>query len=423
MKPTKKIMFFTVMIALAIAIIANPAAGQPPLPPLPKGNIETAYGGKNMNQLLDDVGMVEAAFGGMFLDPAEDVLYVYLTDTSREKAAVAAAIAQIFGDHFVPSGGVRVLQAQYSMRQLQEWYEPFGMKLATIPGVTSIDLAEQHNRLAVSVVDLTLRPVIEEELKRLGIPLEAVIIEEIPYAVEDAHTVRGVIRPVVGGVQVSISGVGGPCTLGFLTIKDGTPGYIVPHHCTKTRGSVDGDSVYQPAQSPSNLLGQETIDPQFFPCARGPKCRYSQGSFIDHDGVVTRDDGYLARTLFNDIAIDHSEPWFRIRSERLFSVGTIVHKIGRTTGWTSGQVTVTCVDIPVLDFWYLCQDKANYARQGGDSGAPVFERDATWPTEVHIGGMHWGVHGGQPVYSYIGNIYWDLGKNSVWDTCWWGYGC
>jgi hypothetical protein len=77
-------------------------------------------------------------------------------------------------------------------------------------------------------------------------------------------------------------------------------------------------------------------------------------------------------------------------------VGTRIDKMGRTTGWTWGEVTETCVDIPDWFVEYygpgtslLCQTEANYNSDPGDSGAPVF----TWPLygdEVTLRGIHVG---------------------------------
>jgi hypothetical protein len=59
--------------------------------------------------------------------------------------------------------------------------------------------------------------------------------------------------------------------------------------------------------------------------------------------------------------------------------GMIVHKIGQTTGHTSGLVQYTCLDLVQYSYpegfdtgrTLLCQAVAGFATDAGDSGAPV----------------------------------------------------
>src|SRR5439155_22136942 len=57
-----------------------------------------------------------------------------------------------------------------------------------------------------------------------------------------------------------------------------------------------------------------------------------------------------------------------------YSVGQTVNKIGRTTGWTQGQVTNTCVNTGVsgTNIVLLCQNFVDAGVGAGDSGSPVF---------------------------------------------------
>ncbi|MFQ5878980.1 MAG: BsuPI-related putative proteinase inhibitor [Dehalococcoidia bacterium] len=138
---------------------------------------------RTMDELLGEAGQLAPGFGGMFVDPAENVLYVYLLDLSKKDEAVAA-ISRVFGPDRIPSGGVKVLQAQYTIAQLSRWYEPMS-KLLTIPGITGTDLAEHKNRLKVGVEDIQLKGQVESELDRLGIPREVVLIEDDGRSCQD----------------------------------------------------------------------------------------------------------------------------------------------------------------------------------------------------------------------------------------------
>jgi hypothetical protein len=123
----------------------------------------------------------------------------------------------------------------------------------------------------------------------------------------------------------------------------------------------------------------------------------------------------------------HDTEVFRIVNEgSLPAMDETLHMVGRTSGWISGQVTATCfnVSIPNTNKVLLCQDKASYPSQGGDSGSPVF-RITNFPdvNDVHLVGSHHGVTG-SGIFSYLGNIYLDLGEfNTPWDPCDPGFPC
>ena len=304
------------------------------------------------------------------------------------------------------------------------------MSVLTIPGVTATDLLEGGNRLWIGVENMDLQWKVEEELGSLDIPREAVIIEKFEYFVEDSHTIQEEVRPVDAGAQIENSDSNFYCTLGFVTFRDDEElGIVTAHHCGTERAAVDGDNYHQPEEDgDDNLIGEETIDPAFFTggtCPGGKECRFSQGSFVSDDETLELNLGYIARTTGMDdssLTVDHDDPNFRIKSEGYAATEDTVHKVGRTTGWTSGEVVQTCANIPLpsTNYVYLCQDVADYDSASGDSGAPIFVRDESDPDDVHIIGMHWGRHPddfSKRVYSPIGNIYLDLGMHDTWDTC------
>src|SRR5439155_404148 len=86
--------------------------------------------------------------------------------------------------------------------------------------------------------------------------------------------------------------------------------------------------------------------------------------------------------------------------------GFVVNKVGRTTGWTQGQVTATCVDVIVLGSPNadLCQDQVSAGVGAGDSGSPVFAIASG--NDVQLRGILWGgtLDGTSFVYSPIANI-------------------
>ncbi len=117
------------------------------------------------------------------------VLYVYLLDPTQKEAA-AKAIMTVFGHYhpdLLPPREIRVLQAQYSFLQLKEWFDLIGILFSVIPEVTMTYIDDAKNRLVIGVLSLSTEVVtrIEQELARLGVPREAVILEETGPFVED----------------------------------------------------------------------------------------------------------------------------------------------------------------------------------------------------------------------------------------------
>lgn len=130
---------------------------------------------KTYDDLLADVAERAPGFGGMFINE-EGSLSAYLLDTSQ-RAAAETAIAAVFGPERVPPGGIRVLQGKYGFQQLKAWSDRMGV-VSEIPGVILTDIDEGRNRLVVGVEKIALRRLVEEKLRELGIPPEAVLVEE-----------------------------------------------------------------------------------------------------------------------------------------------------------------------------------------------------------------------------------------------------
>ncbi len=114
-------------------------------------------------------------FGGMFID-AEGRLTVYLTDEAMG-AEVLDAIAEVFGPDRIPAAGVRFIQGQYGYLELREWRELLA-PLWEIEGVSSIGIDQTRNRLRVGLETGKVRNRVERQVAELGIPPEAVLVEE-----------------------------------------------------------------------------------------------------------------------------------------------------------------------------------------------------------------------------------------------------
>jgi hypothetical protein len=292
--------------------------------------------------------------------------------------------------------------------------------LFELAGVVFTDADERNGRLVVGVQNRGIRGLIQGRLRALGVAPESVDIVESEPIVQVA-TLRDTARPLIAGVQIRYSNY--VCSLGFNAIRNGVPGFVTASHCSTAQGSIDGTNYYQPLnQVPAELVATEIADPAYRRgvgkgCPKSRLCRSSDANFSAIDSTVPFWLGAIARTTApNNISlqIDGSNSVFIIGGEGAAVDGQTVNKVGRTTGWTSGQVTRTCVNTGVTgsNLVLLCQvfvDGSNQIVAGGDSGSPVFRIEPD--TSVTLLGNLWGgnTSGTEFVYSPIANIETELG--------------
>lgn len=134
------------------------------------------------------------------------------------------------------------------------------------------------------------------------------------------------------------------------------------------RGRADEDDGDRSRLHQSAGQGREHV---LLP-ARNVEASFKSGVSVEFGNIVrTTSHG----TSPGSITIDSANPRFRIIGEAAYPVaGQTLEKIGRTTGWTYGQVTNTCVDTNVAgsNITLLCQDYVSAGIGAGDSGSPVF---------------------------------------------------
>jgi len=305
-------------------------------------------------------------------------------------------------------GGVRVEAADFSYGYLAKQREAiFENLFATITGVTSLDLNEARNRVVIGIDKSRARQVsaaLDEAIMKLGLDPSAIEISQedpprlaaIPAPVSrhaaqmSPTTLDGVFPTLVGGINIFVSavdpiingtGAGGNCSLGFTTTYipsgGGTPyqAIVTNSHCTKLWGAPDSTALYQ---GPS-YFGFSTVDPHKTYCA-GNWCRMADAAlFKITTGNI--EVGLIARPLSNSIVLDAASPYFVIREVAASSppMGTIYHKVGHTTGFTSGFIWQACADHHWGYAWpdqYVtrCGDSGTAASEDGDSGGSVFIR-------------------------------------------------
>jgi hypothetical protein len=275
------------------------------------------------------------------------------------------------------------------------------------PGAVFVDADESANRVLIGV-ERGAVGMARAAAARLGIPAEAVVVRETE-PIRFAATLRDRVRPVVGALQINFPGF--LCTLGFNAVRSGQNSFITNSHCTGTQGGVEGTPYWQPSQSVDGVqIGTEVDDPQYFRrngCPNGRRCRFSDAARVRYATGIQFTLGTIAKTTGpnnNSVTINGS---FSITGEGSASVGQTVSKVGRTTGWTQGQVTNTCVNTGVQgsNIVQLCQTFVTAGVGSGDSGSPVFSGTSS----VTLVGILWGGSGNQFVYSPITNIEQELG--------------
>ena len=437
---------FLLAAALLLAIVVSACSTTPPeeptAPPEPDGE---TFG--SLDDQLVKMGERLPGFGGMFFDDNGD-LNVYLQDAGEglsaqaletQRVAVADALTDVFGENLLSEGAgqvhsegtqtasqkpaeVKLLKGQYDIATLANWRGDVDRTLGS-SSVILTDLDEAKNRMRIGVEAGSSRAQLEQQLSAQGIPLEAVIIEEIePFSLA-SHTLRSKVRPNQGGYQIAgrYGSSGWACTLGFNAYRSSLRGFITNSHCTGRQGGVEYTPIYQPTAYSSNYIGYEVLDPSYFTggaCPSGRRCRYSDSAFIRYTSSASSSLGRVARTTSwgGSTTINHSAPTMRITGEVSYpKVGEYLDKVGRTTGWRFGKVSATCVNINVngTNITQLCQDTVK--RIGGsaivgsgDSGSPVFK----WlGSTVKLYGVLWGQNGSgtEFTFSAMQNIEYELG--------------
>jgi hypothetical protein len=382
---------------------------------------EDAGDKRTLDERFAEVARQVPDFGGLFYD-AHGQPTMYLTESkgdtpARAKAAIAAALRD--DDRLAAADDIRVIPGQYKFRQLKGWYDRMTFDVLGVPGVIFTDIDEGTNRLRIGVEKQAGQGMIEAKLAKLGIPHEAVIIEETEPIQLATATLSSRIRPLEGGLEIRFlrNGTTFICTLGFGAIRSGVRGFVTNSHCSATRGAPDGTIYHQAAilADNSNRVGSETVDPPYLPggaCPVARVCRYSDSAFVRvpyPSGPTTLSTvGYIARTTgLGSTVIDDARPRFRIASESSsVLLGMLLSKIGRTTGWSQGVVTGTCVNANVSGtiFTMLCQGVVYAPSAAGDSGSPVFQiTNSPASGDVRLHGILWGGNSNSFFFSPLGS--------------------
>lgn len=390
----------------------------------------------------------------------------YLTDPAR-RPALEEALAGWLSSRGFTGSDLEIRQATYDWIQLDAWHEASWPTALGVSGAVLSDIDEANNRLRFGGVDVGARLAMAAAVAGAGVPADAFVTEIVAprraaygirygMPVQESHTLRDEVRPVPGGYQINFINAGGIvgvsllCTVGFNAITEGPEheplnSFVTNAHCSTVQGGAETPAdYYQPLQDPDGdrmvnpelYIATETDDPHFSvnpdcPGIVGPEpgvlpCRWSDASRAAVDPEVPYELGHIARTLAVDptlgtLEVDPKKSTFRIVGEQPHPVlGETANKVGRTTGWTQGEVIATCVNtIPLGGSGVLrCQADVQAGVDSGDSGSPVFastnRRGSVGGGRVILLGILWGssLDEGDPVFVYspMFNIERDLGS-------------
>jgi hypothetical protein len=357
-------------------------------------------------------------FGGFFLN-RDGTATVYLTRGSS-RAPAERVLAGYLKGRGLSTAAVRVVEARYGWQQLQRWQAAATVEALAVPGAVFVDNDETSNRVRIGVENLGAVGQVRAAVARLHIPDAAVIVERADPIVQVATLQNVVDRPVRAGVQINFPGF--ICSVGFNATSGTQKSFVTASHCTNKQGGVESTPYWQPLQTTApTQIATEVADPVYVRgggtgCPHNRLCRFSDASRAAYANGANQALGQIARTSgANNGSLDITGT-FSITSDDCGTtggclvVGNTVNKIGRTTGWTAGSITNTCVNTGVSGsrIVQLCQTFVSAGVGGGDSGSDVFQITGS---SVKLAGVLWGGNSGgtQFVFSPFGNVTRELG--------------
>ena len=389
------------------------------------------------NNLLYCVWTVEPRFGGMSVDQSDaNELQVLLTGDDSTDAAATRVLAEVNRLWDRELAGTTVVTADYTIGQLKSWFDIVAADFHE--QMTGVDLDESANRITVMVADLDEdRGTVADHVAGLGVPSEAVQFEEFQLLPPDpvpaaqssgssavaGQSLTGTLVPMVGGgeIQIKISGRIDRCSVGFAVGFVNTQGkfeegFVTAGHCYSTNTTGEAFYVQGNSSSPYGVSVWNTL-------SNGVDAQYVRktGSGVDSgSGLIARpSQKNTSGQAYLDL--DGQNPYFEITGTANPIVGQTVHKVGRTTGWTSGLVTSTC---STFSNWngrwsnFACMGLASYRSAGGDSGGSVFSLNPDGSAMAM--GIHKGTSSGERVFARIDRVlkklFYDRGITDVWLT-------
>jgi hypothetical protein len=339
----------------------------------------------------------------------------------RTLFASSAVLVAACQDSPIPSGptpGEPSLSRAQAAQQAASAFDRASAEVLALPGTVFADFDELNGRLLFGVENAAAIRGVETALGRLGLARSTYAVQ-VTQPVVFAKTLQQEFDPTLGGIQINFPGF--LCTMGFNVDHAGERSFITNSHCTTTQGGVEGTEYWQPLSSVNpEVIATEVEDPTYFTrqqnsvCPAGKRCRYSDASRAAYKAGTASDQGLIATTTAANNGSLEVAGTFTVTSQENsktnFAVGTVVNKVGRTTGWSRGTVSNTCVHTNVSGsrITQLCQTFVSAGVGSGDSGSPVFIETSNG---VQLVGILWGGSGSTTfVFSPLANVIREIGS-------------
>jgi hypothetical protein len=340
---------------------------------------------------------------------------------SAHRLVLAASALVLAACTDAPSSGVTgppadpALSRGVAQDRLAALFGKASPAVLAVAGTVFGDNDEVSHRLVFGVENERVIPAVRTVLSQLGISSSDYEIR-VTAPIYQLATLRDRWRPTQAGIQIHFGNF--LCSLGFNADAAGERSFITASHCTNKQGGVEGTQYYQPTSTVDpTVIATEVDDPTYFStrdnpiCPRGKLCRYSDASRELYSASTGSTRGAIAQTSGAGNGSLDVVGSFTVTSQGDVGLGATVNKVGRTTGWTQGPVTATCVNTNVSGsrIHQLCQTFVAAGVGGGDSGSGVFE--ITSGDNVKLVGILWGGSGdGQTfVFSPMSGVTRELG--------------
>jgi hypothetical protein len=324
-----------------------------------------------------------------------------MTPTSTSRLFVVGTLAVVTAcSDSIPSAPVTPDGSTASFAQgrdrVEAAFHRASPEVMAIPGTVFSDHDERIGKLVIGIEHPGAAGLVRSALARTRVAEDDYVIEVTEPIVAMA-TLRDAARPVVGGLQIHFTRY--LCTIGFNADVNGQRSFITNSHCTGTQGGVESTLYYQPSKTTHpEVIATEVADPAYVKggqCPKGKKCRFSDASRAVYSSSVASTRGSIALTsAANNGSLTITGAVTITGQAGGASVGTVVNKVGRTTGWTQGEVTRTCVNTSVQGSTVMLYCQSFVANPGGavvvgsgDSGSGVWTGN---PGSATLVGLLWG---------------------------------
>ncbi|HET9455525.1 MAG TPA: hypothetical protein VFO66_14670, partial [Gemmatimonadaceae bacterium] len=311
--------------------------------------------------------------------------------------------------------------AEQAQDRLEAAFQRSSPEVMAVAGTVFADNDERIGKLVIGVENMRAIGGVRAAMARAGVA-ESDYEVELTQPIVNMVTLRDRFRPTVNGIQVHFGQY--VCSLGANVDHAGGRSFIINSHCTNTQGGTEGTTYAQPTRTVDpTIIATEVDDPIYVKngpgCPKGKKCRHSDASRALYSADVASSRGEIAITTgVNTGSLTVAGSGFitgQDNTTKNFPIGTVVNKVGRTTGWTRGQVTRTCVNTSVSGstVYLFCQTFVSdpggaTVVSGGDSGSGVWTGSSSSATLV---GLLWGGSSDnkQFVFSPLASVQQELG--------------